>query len=585
MATLPNVYGQRPTLQDRGSVVRMPDQSRTAAALGRVAAQIGDAGDELQKQQDVQAVSAARRKLDEWERAAIFDPEKGAVNRRGQDAANVPKELQESFDKTAGEVFGELGNDRQRRAFQDMADGRRAQVLDWGSKHALKERESFQEGEYQADVKSFQDRAALFPDKAATELKLMGERTVGYLRGRGRSTEEINQVMREQADKAHIGVVASLLNSDQDEAAKQYYDTNKVNMSADVSARVGEEIKNRGYLLQAQRNADDLVSRGVPEKQAIEETRKKFQGKAEEAAVQQVRTRFSEAEAARVMQAKEVSNSAWSVLMEKGAMTAIPAQTMAALRTLAPEEERQMRDWLEAKADKAARQAKEKFVPDNELYINLREMARQEPEKFISLDVNRVEPKLSDSQVNTLLALKDGIGKRDAKAMESDRVVREAIHAMDGQIRAIGIDTTPKEGSAQAKKTYAQFKTALTDALDQATATKKAPLTDQEARAISARMLQEGIQQGSGIFGMFQTKRRGYEIATDPALSGKTFITKAYADIPANVRADLVKEVRARMPASGDAYTKAIRGDSLTPEQEQAVERAYQRGVEQGVFK
>lgn len=582
MATLPDTYGRRQAPQDRSRFVGVSDVSATGQAMGRAAGQISQIGEQYQQQQDATAVSAARRALDDWERAAIFDPEKGAINKRGQDAAGVPDALREDFDKTAGKVFETLKTERQRRAFQEVADGRRGQVLDWASKHATKENETFLEGQYQADIKSFQDRAALFPDKAGAEIATMQGRTVGYLRGKGRSTEEINAAVRDSTDKAHVSVVASLLNSVDEASAIKYYDTNKAGMSADVQARIGAEIKERGNLMAAQRNADDLVSRGLTEKEALAETRKKFQGRQEEAAVQQLRTRFAEAETERIRQVKQVSNSAWSVLMEKGSMTAIPAQTMATLRSAAPEEERQMRDWLQSKAIQAKKLAEAKFEPDDQLYIGLRQMAREEPQRFLDLDLRRSAPKLSDGQTNALLSLQDGINRKDAHAMESNRVTQETLHSIDAQVKEAGLKKNAKPDSDAAKE-YAKFQTSLSDALDQSNEMRKKkgqpPLSDQEAKAIGMTMLRQGIEQGSGIFGIGQTKKRGYEIATDPALAGKTFVTKTFGDIPQDVRDALTAELRQRQPGQG------ILGEGLTVAQKQAIERAYQKGIELGRFK
>jgi len=580
MATLPNDYARRQAPQDRGQFVPAYGGSATGEALQGVAGQLGKVADEYQHNQDIAAISTARRALDDWERMALFDPEQGAINKRGKDAEGVPKQLQSSFDEAAGGVMEGLSAN-QRRAFQEVANGRRGQVLDWAAKHATKERDSYEEGAYQADVKSFVDRAALFPDKAPAELALLGQRTIGYLRSKGRSTEEINAALRDNIDKAHIGVVSSLLNANDDAGAQAYYDRNRASMSADVGARIGQEVKARATLLKAQANADTLTASGMPQAEAIAETRKKFAGQDEEAAVSQLKTRYAEVETAKLQQARQVSNSAWSVLMEKGSMSAIPAQTMAALRTQAPEEERQMRDWLQSKADQARARAKGTFEADDNLYIGLRRMAWEEPAKFQAFvdgkGIERSAPKLADGQVNALLNVAQGMQRQDAKAMETNRVVASTVKAMDAQIRGAGLKINAKPDSAQAKE-YAKFQTALTDALEAKMADVKRPLTDPEAREIAAGMLRQGIEQGSGIFGMFQTKRKGHEIATDPALAGKTFIAKPFGQIPAAARDELMKTVRDKEGGRGP------RG-SLSDEQQALVEKMYQAGIESGRYK
>ncbi len=580
MATLPNTYAARPVPQDRSSFVSVPENSRTAAAMSQLAGVVGEFGDRLQQQQDIAAVSGARRQLDDWERQTIFDPEKGAINKRGKDSFGVTEELQKSFDETAGKIGKDL-TARQQRVFQDVANGRRNQVLSWANGHVLKERDRFDEGEYQADVKSFQERASFFPDKAPAEIAMMDQRTIGYLRSKGRSESEINQAVIEQRDKAHIGVVGSFLDNDDDASAQKYFDANRAGMSAAVRAQVGNEVKARGNLIQAQRNADSYAASGTPETQAIEETRKKFQGKAEEAAVQQLRTRYAERDAAQIREVKQVSNSAWSVLMAKGSMSAIPAQTMATLRAVAPEEERQMRDWLQAKAIQSKALAKSTFEPDDQLYIGLRRMAMEDPVKFQTfVDAKGLEksaPKLSDGQMGSLLAVAQGIDRKDTRAMESNRVVASTLKAVDAQIRVAGLKRSAKPDTSEAME-YAKFQTALTNALDAKMAEKKAPLTDQEARAVAAGMLRQGIEQGSGFLGFGKTVKRGYEIAADPALAGKTFVSKTFGDIPEDARAALRAKVIEKEGYKGPR-------NSISADQEATIERMYQQGIEAGIYK
>lgn len=530
MATLPDIYGRRPTPQDQTRFVGVSDQSRTAQAIGQVAGQVAQIGEQYQNSQDVAAVSAARRALDDWERAALFDPEKGAIHKRGQDAFGVPDALREDFDKTAGKVLQGLTTQRQREAFQDVADGRRNQVLDWAAKHAGRERESFEEGQYQADVKSFVDRAALFHDKADAEVATLRQRTIGYMRDRGRSTEEINAALRDVTDKAHIGVVSSLLNANDDAGAQAYYERNRAGMSADVGARIGQEVKARATLLKAQSNADELAARGVPQADAIAETRKKFAGQEEEAAVQQLKTRYAEAEAARIQEVRQVSNSAWSVLMEKGSMSAIPAQTMAALRTLAPEEERDMRRYLLAEAERrrdeaAGRQPK----TDWPTYIRLRDYAAQNPDGFVSEDLGKYSPYIAGAQLEQLQDMKDKL--QNPKAAKETIGLQNQITAAVNSLKLTGAKSAEKKGMLQS---------AIYDAVDQAQAAKGKALTFKERQQEIDKLLIAGEVE-SGHWWQSDPDVRLYEVAGDAEKRSKFAPTISDAD-----RATLVQRFAAR---------------------------------------
>ena len=134
--------------------------------------------------------------------------------------------------------------------------------------------------------------------------------------------------------------------------------------------------------------------------------------------------------------------------------------------------------------------------------------------------VQNLAPYMSKGQMEGLIDIQGGINKSDVKAMESQRVIKNAIGLIKADVAAAGIDLTPKEGTPQAKQTQ-QFMGAMTQALDQATKEKSRPLTDEEAKRIGMSMLRQGFEQGK----LFPSKKRGYEISTDPNVKpGVNFI-------------------------------------------------------------
>ena len=269
---------------------------------------------------------------------------------------------------------------------------------------------------------------------------------------------------------------------------------------------------------------------------------------------------------------KELGKSAWSSVMSTGKLTA----TMAADLTMkAPEELRQIRDWLDQKRRQSKAELEGNSAAQLGMYYGLRRMSMDEPEKFASLDLMKSEPYLSKGDFKHLTEVQVSIGKGDAKAMETQRVVKSTLGAIKAEVAAVGIDLTPKEGTSAAKET-AKFMDTLTRSLDDATREKGKPLTPEEARRIGMSLVREGVEQGSGIFGVFQTKKKGYQIASDPNISEKAnFVVKRFGDIPKQTREMLVNEYRAR---------NNLGSKPLTSEHEAAIERAYTKGLDQGRF-
>ena len=164
--------------------------------------------------------------------------------------------------------------------------------------------------------------------------------------------------------------------------------------------------------------------------------------------------------------------------------------------------------------------------------------------------------------------------------MESQRVIKNAIGLIKSDVAAAGIDLTPKEGTPQAKKTQ-QFMGTLTQALDQATKEKGRPLTDEEAKRIGMSMLRQGFEQGK----LFPSKKRYYEIATDPNIKPEAnYIVANFDDIPVRDRQDLVRSYVDTNPGKLK-FNERTKKYILTDEAIAEIERSYTKGVEQGRFK
>lgn len=232
-----NSLGQRPTPFNRQgiSVADTSSSSRAIEGLGNTVSQVAD---QYAKEQDAQAVFEAKRKLDEWEQAKVYDPQNGAIAKRGKDAFDLPNQLPSELDKFAGEISGGLTSNRQKQAFQEMLLSRKGQLTNWASRHALREREVYDEGQYQADVTGSMNRVATLAgageiDTAKAEIATMQARTVGFLRAKGRSEEEIGSAVKQNTSKAHVSVLNRYLEANDPGKAEEYLKANAGSMMED----------------------------------------------------------------------------------------------------------------------------------------------------------------------------------------------------------------------------------------------------------------------------------------------------------------------------------------------------------------
>lgn len=267
MATLPTRYTP---VSNRGmdAGIRPADLSANARAMEGMGATITNIGENIQKEQDASAIFGMRRKLDDWERTTLYDPQNGAVAKKGADAFDLPNKIPQEFDKFTSELGGELQSPRQKQAFQELVTSRRAQIGDFAARHATQQRQVYNEGQFNADIGSSLNRAALLAsagdfNTAKAEVGLAQTRTTGYLRSLGKSEEEIAGAVKNVSSRANVSAINMLLEKDKPLEADAYLKANADSMNVEdllrAQAAVGKSVDARVGLV----TATDIVSKAV----------------------------------------------------------------------------------------------------------------------------------------------------------------------------------------------------------------------------------------------------------------------------------------------------------------------------------
>jgi len=410
---------------------------------------------------------------------------------------------------------------------------------------------------------------------AATDIRA---KNVKWGERRNLSADEVAYNTVKDLTTLHGNVIRQL-NETNPVAARAYWD--KLDKGKEFDAtRVDEvdKLLKRGTVkVQVQDFVADVRKQGMSEGEALAAARDKFHGDDQDFAVQEVRVRYNEDQVLKAREAKDAANQGWSILVNNPRMSAIPSALLEKINTLAPEEQRHMQDWTLAKARQAKADAEGKSDPDEfGRYYTYRVMAMEDPQKFSKLNLTQAQPYVSKQQLNHLVELQGGIERSDAKAMDLNTQVKTAVSSVKTAILASGLDMTPKEGSAAATE-YNNFMGSVTMAISEAQrAAGDKPLPPEKLKAIGMDMLRVKYEQGSGIFGAFRSTKKGYQVMADPNSANKDFVDTPYGEIPEAIRNQL--EADAPGPKTTGMYgTKRI--------DKEAIERAYQRGREQGRFK
>ena len=240
-------------------------QQRLGATITGIAAPILE---QAQRDSDANEVFSARRRLDDWERANVFDPESGAVAKKGADAFDLPKKLPSDFDAAAHKISSDLKTERQRAACREVLVSRRAQVGAFADRHALQQRQVYEQGQYNAEIDSSLNRTATLVglgdlQTAKAETSIAQARTTGYLRSQGKSEEEIAVAVRDVASKANLLSVNTLLEQDKASDAEKFVRENASSMNAEDVLRANSAVKKSLTARDSQVVADQIYRSAV----------------------------------------------------------------------------------------------------------------------------------------------------------------------------------------------------------------------------------------------------------------------------------------------------------------------------------
>lgn len=544
------------------------DVSSGLRAVGAGLAQVGEAVDKVAQRQieteawDAQAGIASE--FEKWDR----ETRKTA---QGSNAAGLTAKTDEWWAKTRDERFSKLSGPAQAAAGRALSNARLAalrsagtyedQQLDLGERQALASR----------IVTGTSAAAAAGAGRADP---LIGD-LVGEIREFGkRKGMDVEGQILQTTTGIHANIINGLVRNKDIKGAEEYFTSKKGEIDGARHDEIAKGLVAGSSLLKSQSFADEVVAKKMTMEGALAEARTRFDGDEEVAAVNEIKVRFAEVDTVRARATNEVTKTAWKQFIEGGgSISRIDPVVYKDLMNLAPEEKRQMSDWAEAKQRQA--KADREGVPDGDeqgRYYTYVRMALDNPSKFASFPLETITPFVSKAQWNSLVSMQSGIDKGQAKAMESQRQIKSTLDMVKGSILSAGIDLSPKEGSKQATE-YNNFMGRLTTALTEAQAAQPdKPLTPEQLKVIGMSMLKQGYEQGSGFLGFGVNQVPGYK--QDP---GKNYVEIRYGEIPTSVRGSLEKEYDAKNRGAGIYGSAADR--------EAAIERAYQRGREQGRFK
>lgn len=452
------------------------DMPRVGAALLSAGNSVGNIAQREQERRNADRLFRTEAQLrDEYRQF-----ETSLQDRRGQNAWGVTNDVDAWFNDHSKGYLDGLENDAQRRLLEPKLAELRLRSLESAARFEGQERRVSLEESAKASIESATNLAAASwnnADAVAGAKRDIVQR-IGVQAGFNGWTPERRTAEEAQAlTNLHMQVLQAMADKDPD-AARAYFTANR-NEIAGADRDTVEKVVDAGEIkVKSQRESDALVAKGLTESETLRLAREGHEGAMRDAIVERVKQRFTDATAAQQAEERKVADLAWD-FFARGGVDAIPVavlnqldgRTLTAMRT---------------------QQRQERIETNWETYYSLRRNGLE------GVDLRAYSSELAPPQLKELM---DEQTKPSPNVVTDESMLRVAYNQLG--VTAVK-DRGRLEGAFNAAKRAAQETKGNT------------PLTDDEKQAVLDKLLIQGEVTGSGLFGMWDSDRRRYEVAGTP---------------------------------------------------------------------
>jgi hypothetical protein len=267
-----------------------PDLSGVIQVVDRITERAKQHADQL-------AVLDADEQLSRLETELLYNPETGALNKRGKDAFETPETVRAEWEKRVGELQGTLNNETQRLAVRRMASQRGGDIDRALQRHVAGEMKAYDDTKTEEYLKSEQAAATVnFQDPERVRAAILRQQDAlrKHAARNGLPKEWVDRRVGEAASDTHLAVIDRMLNNGLDTAAKDYYAAHKAEVSGEDVAKVEKALQEGTLRGESQRAADVILTKHKDRQAAVAAAEKISKPELRDATVERVRRHFSE---------------------------------------------------------------------------------------------------------------------------------------------------------------------------------------------------------------------------------------------------------------------------------------------------
>lgn len=400
-----------------------PDTSRNSAPVFAAINKLGNTAIDMHEQErekaDQQRILEERRALNDWELQNVYDPEKGAVARRGKDAFGLQEELEGNYSKFLQEREKGLSTDTQRASFRQMAESRRESILRWSQGHVGQQIKAVEDSEYMSSLESSKERGTVDPNNLPLERSFIKQQVMTRAQREGWAPEQVAQELRKHDTDLQARYISGLLADKNGVAARDYFEKVKADLDPDAAKKLQpaiDEVFRRG---EGQRLSEELVGRyGTGAISKIDSIK---DPDLQDEVRQRIKQRISDQEQMKNVAQERTFEQAYNIVAKSRNLDDIAH----ILPSLSPAQQESLKSYIK----------KDSTVTDREAYEEIK-LGLANPgtrAKYLQMDLNQKRHLLSDSDFQEIVKDKVALmnGDKDTQAkLDGFLTDKETIESM-----------------------------------------------------------------------------------------------------------------------------------------------------------
>lgn len=481
---------------------------------------------QYQDHADQIALMEADQKATELETRLLYDPQNGALNKRGKDSFDLPNTVNEDLNKGFEEITSSM-NERQKQKFNRIAYEKQARINRSLDQHISGEMKRYDDSQTMSYINTKQNAALTEyqnPEAVNRHIEDQKLAIAAYGGRNGMPSLEIKEKMDLAASKTHHSVLERLVDTDNDLAAKAHFEANKDKLVGEDLVRAEKLVEASSLRGESQRRSDEIFKTFRSEKDAIEEAKKIQEPKLRDETVRRTREAFELKRLAEENDRKELNRQAQEMTLKGKELPESMKQKMSISDV--------------AHIDTYKKNVREgKFITtDFATYYDLRTLASN-PEtrnQFLRTDLNdpKLLNKLDDGARVELVKLQDGMRKGDKNTQKELDGFRSDQAIVQGGIKSLKIDKDPVKADLFARRVQEKL-------VDFEARNGKKAKSDEVQAIVDEMKVQHVVEKGW----LWDSKKSAFELTDEERARAEV---KAIADIPEKRRKDIEVALRTK---------------------------------------